>query len=262
MREAENLHADVAQHAEYKRVHELAGDEVREGLGRHVGDRDKAAGGTLGQEIRDDPPGKGADLLLFGKDVDRDDQTEEPVHQRADDGGAHIGGGADDVAHAVGQAGEKLLDGRGPVDAEVEKVPGFEIEAREQALDPGNELLDVGRQALCYHGDRVYQPGQQHGEEYHHHAERYEQRADYGERAAEPAHKRAAVLRHAVKQPVFKQLERHVQHEGEGEAGDDHVEHVPNRPHRAVERAEVLRGGVQRDGKGYYEQDRPDGPPV
>lgn len=105
-----------------------------------------------------------------------------PSHQRAGHGGADVGGGADDVAHAGREAVDELLRGLRPVDAEVQQLAGFEVEALEHMLRPADELLHIGRQALRHDHHRVDQPREQNGEEDDHHAQRDHQRADDGER--------------------------------------------------------------------------------
>ena len=206
--------------------------------------------------------GEGADALLVRQDVDGDYQAEERVHQGAHHGGAHVRGRADYVVEAVDDAVEEAVYGAGPVYLYVGEVAGLEIEAREQVLHPGDELVDVAGEVVRHHHQGLHQPGQQHQEEDDHRAQGHQQGADYGERAAQPADHGPAVLREAVEHALLEELEGDVEHEGYGQAGYHHAEHAPNGANGLIDGAEILRRGVQRHREGDDKQYGAHGLPV
>ena len=213
-----------------------------------------------------------ADALLLREDVDGDDEAEEGVHNRGDHRAAHVRHGADHrgagAYHRGTGAGRRLLDVGGallevggevgedliPVHGEIfERVYG-DAEAGEKVLEPLHDGVYIVRQLggdLRHRGGEL---GQYDGDEDDDDAQGHDQRADQRDRAAHFPHIGAPVLGHAVEDPVFKELERHVEHKGHGEAGYHNAEDVPHRRHRAVYRRKVLRSGIEHHGEGDDEQ--------
>ena len=263
MGEAEDGHADEAEHAEDAAVHKLAGDEVREGLPRPRREALEAVGEAPREEGVYAAAHETANLLLLREDVDRDDGREDDVDNPTHNRRADVGRGADDVARgayeAVDALGERVPDvGEDLVPVDVAEIGRErEVEGLEHPVGPGDEVVHVVRHLRDDRAHRLDEARENHEQQHDNHAERDEQRADYGRGAQQLPHRRAAVLAQAVEGAILEYPQRDVQHEGDGEARRHGGEDFPHPRGDAEDVAQVLHHGEEHHRKDYDKQNYP-----